>query len=95
MSKRLTPINAVDGTPWQDVPGAAGPCPVNVTLSATELLALRDHHDALAREADGRALIRGVCEQHFHEARAAYFESFVKQVAPDILGAEVYRRWMS
>lgn len=95
MSKRPTPINAVDGTTWQDVPGSAGPCPVNVTLSVTELLALRDHHDALAREADSRTVAGGPCEQQFHESRAAYFESFVKQVAPDILGAEIYRRWVS
>ena len=95
MSKQSTPANAVDGTPWQDVPGSAGPCPVNVTLSATELLALRDHHDVLAREADGRPVAGGTCEQQFHEGRAAYFESFVKQFAPDILGAEIYRRWVS
>ena len=94
MSKHPTPINAVDSTQWQDVPGSAGTCPVNVTLSITELLTLRDHHDALAREADGRPVMGGTCEQQFHEGRAAYFETFVKQFAPDILGAEIYRRWV-
>ncbi len=81
------PFDALAGSGWEDAtPRVAGPCPVNVTLSVSELVFLRDAHRALMRDADRRHVEGWLSEHEFHDMRATYFNALARNLAPDLLG---------
>ena len=63
-------------------PRLGGPCPINITLSAAELLILRDAHYALLREASRHPVNGEMSEWEYHSIRFGHVDTLVCQVAP-------------